>query len=114
MTDLKYQQLKQYLLQNCVGLRNAKLSSDICRGLGISSRELRDPIPTELLRDGVLLCSDSSGQRGYFIPVNRKEFEIGTRHLRSRAMIMLHRLKLADKLAEESFGIEQTQLFEVG
>jgi hypothetical protein len=87
-----------------IGLDRARRGADLADTLGVNERTIR-ALVGELIDHGVLVASVCSGSSpGYFLPASEEEADLGTKHLRSRALAMLRRYRLARLAAETSFG----------
>jgi biotin operon repressor len=81
--------------------------------LGTSRRQVAKLVE-DLIDRGVLVGSTCNGERaGYFIAADPEDVEAGTRHIRSRALAMLVRLRKLRKIAERDFGFQTATLFDL-
>ena len=82
------------------GIENARPGADLCRELGITSRELMQIIEKER-RQGRPICANTGNPHGYFLAANREELERYCRSLFKRACeIHATRKKLLATLPE--------------
>lgn len=66
------------------GAQNARTGKEICKLLGISSRELMAQVERER-REGKPICANTSVTPGYFLAENRAEMERYCRSVKHRA-----------------------------
>ncbi len=90
-------------------VRGCELAAEI----GISERMVR-ALVEDLIDDGWLVGSRCSGDHpGYFLIVDLKDLSVGTAHLRSRALSMLHRYRTVQRNAQARFGDDALTLFDL-
>src|SRR3954470_11599128 len=98
VTEDLLQRLRQGLGR---GRASAMPGSILAGQLGVAERTIRALV--EELRDrGVLVGSTTSG--GYFLIVSREDLEVGTSHLRSRALSLLHTFGAVRRAAMAQFA----------
>lgn len=96
-----------------VGHASAIRAPDLAADLGVSERMVR-VIVAELCDRGYLVGSVTSGDRpGYFMVADLADLNVGTAHLRSRALAMLARYRAVRTNAFERFGPEALRLFDL-
>jgi predicted DNA-binding transcriptional regulator YafY len=95
------------------GRASAVKASFLAGRLGVSERTVR-ALVGELIDRGVPIGSTSSGESGgYFVCVDRDDFDAAARNLRPRALAILHRWSVLQKAAAERIGPEALRLFDL-
>lgn len=96
------------------GRCNAQSAKDLAFVLGCSERTVGQ-LAAELIDDGVLIGSSCDAERhGYFLIEDLDDLEIGTAHIRSRALASLQRVSKLRHAAAARFGEQETlRLFDL-
>lgn len=103
--------IRDFIQRLGYGLDNAVPGVVLAQDLGVGERTIR-ALAGEAIARGTLVGSVCRGEaRGYFIPTSLTEADLGTAHLRSRALSMLQRFHAAQRAAADEFGPEAARLF---
>jgi DNA-binding Lrp family transcriptional regulator len=104
--------LLSILTNEARGRRRAMAVRALADRLGLSPRDVQDLI-AELIQEGTLAGSSCTpGPSGVFLIESEEDLEVGTRHIRSRALSSLKRVSALGKAAAQRFGPEVQTLFD--
>lgn len=86
------------------GWDNARSAAALSDALGCSQRKVGE-LAASLVDRGVLVGSTcNAGHHGYFLIDNEEDLEVGTQHIRSRAIASLVRIRNLRTAAAQRFG----------
>jgi hypothetical protein len=94
------------------GRNSARPAQELARALGISTRTLQS-IVGEAIDRGNLIGSICSGDHGYFLIQDAQDLDVGTAHIRARALSSLKRCRKLERAAADRFGPEAARLFDL-
>lgn len=95
------------------GQRAARSAQDLAAELGVSERKVGE-LAVDLIDAGCLIGSTcDADHHGYFVIVTEQDLEVGTRHIRARALASLHRLSTLRKAAAARFTEADLTLFDM-
>jgi hypothetical protein len=95
------------------GRDTAMRASQLAEYLSTTERHIGQLAAT-LIDEGYLVGSVCSGERpGYFLCATEEDLDVGTQHIRSRALASLKRIATLKATAREVFGDKAATLFDL-
>lgn len=97
-----------------IGWEHAVPASELAQDLGLSERQIGQMV-ADLIDNGLLVGSTCDAEHhGYFLIQTEEDLDIGTRHMRSRAVSILRRVsKLRTAAKSAQFNEEALRLFDL-